>query len=141
MKKILLLTLTTYSLLFASPFECKKDGTQQEMNKCAYEDFQKADKELNKVYNEVRAKNKGEKFFLTNLKTSQKLWLKFLDAELSALFPCKEGEERICFGSMYGLLYNTSKAELTEERTKQLKRHLINPVTGEIEGEDSKDLP
>ena len=128
--------LLTMSTLYANDIKCNEDGNQLELNKCAYEDFKKADKELNSVYNKIRKKNKGDKLFLKNFKTSQKAWLKFLDAELNALYSCEEENIRICFGSMYPLLYNSSKAELTEERTKQLKRHLVNPVTGEIEGED-----
>jgi len=99
-----------------------------EMNQCAYEDFQKADKELNKVYQEVRKKNKNDQLFLKNLKTSQKLWLKFLDAELNTIYSCPEGNQRIFFGSMFPLLYNGSKTELTNDRTTQLKRYLDDPV-------------
>lgn len=119
---ILILLLST--TLFANDIQCKEDGNQMEMNQCAYEDFQKADKELNKVYQEVRKKNKNDKLFLKNLKTSQKLWLKFLDAELNAIYSCPEGNQRICFGSMFPLLYNGSKTTLTKDRTAQLKRYL-----------------
>ena len=131
MKSILLpLTLLLSSSLFANEIQCKEDGNQAEMNQCAYEEFQKADKELNKVYNELRAKNKKDKLYLKHLKTSQKLWLKFLDAELNAIYSCEDKNKRICFGSMYPLMFNSSKAELTQDRTKQLKRYLKNSPTG-----------
>ena len=123
-KSIVLLTLLCTATLFANEVQCKEDGTQIEMNQCAYEDFEKADKELNRVYKEIRKKNKKDKFFLKKLKASQKLWLKFLDAELDAIYSCEEGEKRICFGSMFPLLYNDSKTELTNDRTEQLKRYL-----------------
>lgn len=125
---IVILILLLSSTLFANDIQCKEDGTQMEMNQCAYEAFQKADQELNKVYNEVRQKNKEDKLFLKNLKTSQRVWLKFLEAELNAIYSCPEGNQRICFGSMFPLLYNDSKTELTKERTIQLKRYLNNPL-------------
>jgi uncharacterized protein YecT (DUF1311 family) len=123
-QSVAILTLLLSTILFANNIQCKEDGNQMEMNQCAYEDFQKADKELNKVYQEVRKKNTNDKLFLKNLKTSQRLWLKFLDAELNAIYSCPEGNQRICFGSMFPLLYNGSKTELTKDRTKQLKRYL-----------------
>ncbi len=131
MKNIpLTLTLLLYSSLFANDIQCKEDGNQLEMNKCAYESFQKADKELNKVYNELRAKNKKDKLYLNHLKASQKLWLKFLDAELNAVYTCEDENKQMCFGSMYPLMFNSTKTELTQDRTKQLKRYLKNSPTG-----------
>lgn len=127
-KSITLFTLLLSTMLFANEIQCKEDGNQMEINQCAYEDFQKADKELNRVYNEVRKKNKDDKLFLKNLKTSQKLWLQFLEAELNTIFSCPEQNQRICFGSMFPLLYNGSKAELTNDRTAQLKRYLKDPM-------------
>jgi uncharacterized protein YecT (DUF1311 family) len=125
--------------LLANDIQCNEDGNQLELNKCAYDNFQKADKELNKVYNQIRAKNKGNKLYLKNLKTSQKLWLKFFDAELNSIYSCDDKNKRICFGSMYPLLYNGSKTDLTQDRTKQLKRYLINPLTGDAYDSDATE--
>ena len=131
MKTILLtLTLLLSSNLIANEIQCKEDGNQAEMNQCAYEEFQKADKELNKAYNELRAKNKKDKRYLKNLKASQKLWLKFLDAELNAVYTCEFKNKQMCFGSMYPLMLHSTKTDLTQDRTKQLKRHLEHSLTG-----------
>jgi uncharacterized protein YecT (DUF1311 family) len=121
---ILLLTSMAYSV--ENEIQCKEDGNQMEMNKCAYDNFQKADKELNKVYKELRAAKKDDKLFLKNLKTAQKAWLVYRDADLDAQFTCKGGDLRYCFGSMYGLLLNSSKAELTNQRVKILKSQLAD---------------
>jgi len=127
MKQVITLLAFLASVsLFANDIQCKEDGNQIEINQCAYEEFQKADAELNKIYAEVRKRNQDDQLFLKNLKTSQKLWLKFLDTELNAIFSCPEGNQRICFGSMFPLLYNGSKTELTHDRTIQLKRYLQN---------------
>lgn len=124
MKKIttFVITLLLSSSLYA--VECKEDGTQIEMNQCAYEAFQKADKELNGVYKELRSKKKDDKIYLDNLKTSQRAWIKFRDAELETIFSCESGDTRMCFGSMYGLLFNGAKTELTQQRVEQLKRYI-----------------
>lgn len=123
---ILILLLST--ALFGKEIQCKEGGNQMEMNQCAYEDFQQADKELNQVYQKVRKKNQNDQLFLKNLKTSQRLWLKFLDTELNVIYSCPEGNQRICFGSMFPLLYNASKTQLTQDRTTQLKRYLNDSV-------------
>jgi hypothetical protein len=65
------------------------------------------------------------------LKTSQKLWLKFLEAELNTIYSCDNENIRVCFGSIFPLLYNNSKTELTKDRTKQLERYFTNPLIGE----------
>ena len=116
------ITLLLSTSLYAT--ECKEDGNQMEMNQCAYDNFRKADNELNRVYQELRAKQKDEKIYLKNLKTSQRAWIKFRDAELETLFSCAKKNKAICFGSMYGLLLNAEKTELTQQRVEQLKGYL-----------------
>lgn len=121
---LMVLTLLLSTTLYANNIQCKEDGNQMQMNQCAYENFQKADKELNRVYKKLRAKNKNDKTYLKNLKASQKLWIKFRDAELDLIFTCESGDMRMCFGSMYPLLLNSEKAEITEQRVKSLKSYL-----------------
>lgn len=129
MKKILLpLTLLFSTLLFANTIQCKEDGNQMQMNQCAYVDFQKADKALNKVYKALRNKKKNDKAYLANLKTSQRLWIKFRDAELDLIFTCETGDKRQCFGSMYPLLYNSEKAAITQQRVKGLENYLKEEI-------------
>lgn len=129
MKKILLpLTLLFSTLLFANTIQCKEDGNQMQMNQCAYEDFKKADKALNKVYKALRNKKKNDKAYLANLKTSQRLWIKFRDAELDLIFTCETGDKRQCFGSMYPLLYNSEKAAITQQRVKGLENYLKEEI-------------
>ncbi|RLA70374.1 MAG: hypothetical protein DRG09_03415 [Epsilonproteobacteria bacterium] len=123
-KTLLSLILLLGTTLYANAIQCKEDGNQREMNLCAYEDFKKADKELNKVYKALRAKNKSDKAYLKNLKTSQRLWIKFRDAELDLIFTCESEDMRMCFGSMYPLLYNSEKASITQQRVKGLENHL-----------------
>jgi uncharacterized protein YecT (DUF1311 family) len=120
----IIITLLIPVLIQASAIKCKEDGTQIEMNQCAYEDFQEADKALNTAYKNLRAKHKANKLYINNLKTSQRLWIKFRDTELALIFTCEDENKRICFGSMYPLLYNAAKAEITRQRTQTLQRYL-----------------
>lgn len=124
MIKNLTIILLLSSTLFANNIQCKEDGNQMQMNQCAYEAFQKADKALNKVYKALRNKNKSDKAYLANLKTSQRLWIKFRDAELDLIFTCESGDMRMCFGSMYPLLLNSEKASITQQRVKSLENYL-----------------
>ena len=95
-----------------------------QMNQCAYNDYKRADIALNRVYKKLRAKNKSDKAYLKNLKISQRLWIKFRDAELDLIFTCESGDTRMCFGSMYPLLYNSEKAAITKQRVKSLNSYL-----------------
>ncbi len=129
MKTILLvLPLLFGAVLHANDIQCKEDGNQLQLNQCAYEDFKKADKALNKAYSALRSKKKSNKTYLTNLKISQRLWIKFRDAELDLIFSCGEENKRICFGSMYPLLYNSEKANITQARTKVLQSYMTAEI-------------
>lgn len=96
--------------------------TQMEMNAEAAADYRKADKALNTVYQSVLKKHAKEATFLKALKTAQKAWIVFRDAEMIAKFPHKD--EAMYYGSMFGLLWNQALEELTTKRTKELKEYL-----------------
>ena len=126
MTALSILLLTNILQAKDNDIECNYEGTQMEMNQCAYQEYQKADKELNSVYKKLRKARKDDKLFLTNLKKAQRAWLKFRDAQLEAVFTCKSGDIRECFGSMYNLSYHTSNRLLIEARVKTLKSMLAD---------------
>lgn len=119
---ILLLALILTNL--QAEIKCNKSGTQMEMNQCAYEDFKNADKVLNMSYNELRSLERENKPYLNKLKASQKAWLKFRDAEIETIFACDSDDMKLCWGSMYPLLYNVEMQKLTETRTKTLVSYI-----------------
>lgn len=123
-KALLILTILLNTTLYANNIRCKEDGTQMQMNQCAYENFQKSDKALNRVYKALRTKKENDKAYLKNLKTSQRLWIKFRDAELDLIFTCVSENMRLCFGSMYPLLFNGEKEAMTRQRVKVLNSYL-----------------
>ena len=91
--------------------------TQHEMNMQALSGFQKSDKELNTVYGKLISKLDAES--KKDLIASQKSWLAFRDNE--AKF---EADMVARGGSMSPLIYNATRQSLTEQRIKQLLRHL-----------------
>ena len=104
--------------------KCNPDGGQIEINVCAEEEFQKADREMNEVYQTVLHKDGADQTFAARLRDSQRAWLKFRDAELAATYACQEGRPQLCWGSMYPLCSANYMAMLTRERTKRLRLYL-----------------
>ncbi|QGZ38939.1 uncharacterized protein YecT (DUF1311 family) [Pseudoduganella flava] len=110
----------------AADIRCNPAGSQMEMNACAADDLRKADAELNATWQALLRKEANDKVFIAKLRTAQKAWLAFRDAELAAYFACEDENERMCWGSMYPMSYNSRKTDLTRERTRTLKDMLEN---------------
>lgn len=121
------LAITPATVLAQDKLDCANATTQLEMNQCAAKDFDAADKELNQTYQAILAKYKDDATFIANLRKAQRAWMAFRDAELDAKFPLAAGQSaRIQYGSMYPMCYLGAKAELTRQRTAQLKDLLKN---------------
>lgn len=113
---IITVTLTSFS------------QTQLEMNLKSNEEQFSAENELNYVYNQILIDYQNDSNFIEKLKISQRLWIKFRDAELEMKFP--ETDKRN-YGSMYPMCANGYLEQLTEERTNKLKEWLKPPPDGE----------
>ncbi|MBA9075957.1 lysozyme inhibitor LprI family protein [Rufibacter quisquiliarum] len=92
--------------------------TQAEMNRQAYADYQKADKELNEVYQKILTDYKSDTAFISNLKASQRIWVSFRDAELKMKYPEREPGH---YGSIHAICRAAFLEELTSERIKKLR--------------------
>lgn len=106
------------------PIKCNDAGTQQEMNVCALEAFEEADRKLNDTYQALIRKERGKPVHVAKLREAQKAWIAFRDAEIAANFACEENDLRYCFGSMYGMSLNYFKKKLTDERRIRLQQIL-----------------
>lgn len=102
--------------------------SQSEMNTEAARVYQKADKELNGVYQKVLADYKKDPAFIKNLKAAQKLWIQFRDAEMKAKYPDRE---KGYYGSSQPMCWYIHLTELTQERTKKLKVWLTGIKDGD----------
>ena len=96
----------------AQQVDCKNALSQNDMNFCADQDFQKADKALNAAYRKVMADM--DDATKTKLKIAQRAWVTFRDAECDYESMSEAG------GSMQPMIYSTCQARLTKVRTKEL---------------------
>ena len=92
--------------------------TQTDMNNDAYNSYQKVDKELNETYKKILTEYKSDSVFIKNLRTSQKIWISFRDAELKMKFPEREPGY---YGSMQPMCVSAYLEQLTRERISTLK--------------------
>ena len=97
--------------------------TQAEMNVEAQENYKKADQELNTVYKKLLTANKSDTLFIKNLKTSQRIWITFRDAEINLKYPDKDPGY---YGSIHPMCYYLYLAELTNDRIKTLNSYLTS---------------
>ena len=89
------------------------------MNAYAKNEFLKADKELNSIYQKILKKNADDTIFIKNLKTAQRAWIQFRDAEMNMKYPEREYGY---YGSSQPMCWSIYKTELTKERIKTLKQ-------------------
>ncbi len=103
--------------------DCSDPQDQSTMTYCAGKDFDKADKELNALWPEIKKAAQeddanagdGKHEYLDALMASQRAWLAYRDAECTWQGFYAHG------GSMEPMLVNGCLARLTEERVKALK--------------------
>jgi uncharacterized protein YecT (DUF1311 family) len=110
----------------APGWNCDDPQAQQEMNWCAAQDFDRADKALNAQWKLTSDEMKGRDVrdgkptdgrpgHMATLLVGQRAWLKFRDAH------CDLDGYLFRGGSMEPLIVATCRTSLTEARTKQLQ--------------------
>ena len=116
----ILLNIVVVGLLCVSgsayALDCNNTKTQMEMNQCSYLDYQKADKALNKFYNQYRATLTSEG--KEQLKKAQLAWVKFRDLD------CQYEADLYKGGSIVPLILNGCYTVKTEQRIKDVKQLL-----------------
>ena len=117
-----------------SKYPCTNAMTQGELNDCFCNQYKKADAELNRIYQELLSANTNNQPFVDKLKTAQRAWIAFRDAQLEAIY-LETGNPRVKYGSVYPMCYCQAQQYLTEERTRQLRRMLRSPE-GDVCGWD-----
>ena len=91
-----------------------------------------ADTELNRVYQHLLAKLKGDDKATKKLRAAQKAWLAFRDAHLQELYPAedKQGE----YGSIFPMRYSQVETAMARERTAQVRRMLDDKDPCDVSG-------
>lgn len=118
-KKIL--TITLFSLFVLTTNAQTSIGfaqTQLDMNQKGNDSYRKADKELNEIYKQILVEYKSDTLFINNLKASQRIWIKFRDAELIVKYPERDPGY---YGSIHSVCVVNYLEKLTRERIKTLK--------------------
>ncbi|MGC2420141.1 MAG: lysozyme inhibitor LprI family protein [Candidatus Acidiferrales bacterium] len=107
-----------------------KANTQYEMDICAAQGFDKADAEMNRVYQQILTKYAANPSFIRRMKLAQEAWIKFRDAHMDALY--YDPEDAKDSGSVYPMCKQTEATSLTLERLEALKRILGPQPEGEV---------
>ena len=122
---------TIFLLLIGNLLSFNSFGqSQAAMNQQADVAYQKADQELNRVYQQIFKEYRTQTAFLQSLKTAQKLWLQFRDAEMKARYPA--ANSLVEYGSFFPVCYSNGLEELTKARTKQLRLWLTGIPEGDM---------
>ena len=121
-----MLTILLALSLAAQDPDCRDPQYQAEMNRCAYLDFQAADRELNQIWPQMIAAARRADAEINRefdqaptseaaLRNAQRAWITFRDEHCTY-----EGHEARG-GSMETMLYEGCRATLTRQRIEQLR--------------------
>jgi uncharacterized protein YecT (DUF1311 family) len=104
--------------------------TQGELDEQACDQFHKADVALNETYSKILKEYAKDQQFIAKLKTAQRAWLAFRDAELEALYP--KDNKQAEYGTVYPMCHCSELQFLTEARTKELQRWIEGTIEGDV---------
>jgi len=100
-------------------FNCDEPLTQVEMSQCAALESAQTEKQLKKIYQQLKTQNSGDVEQLNLLKQTQSLWLKY--RETSCQFASSQYEG----GSIQPFIYSSCITGLTQERVENLETYLL----------------
>ena len=112
-----LVGMTSLTLADDKP-DCE-NGTQSELNMCAYQDFKNADDALNALWPKIKKFTQNydadQKGYYDALLASQRGWLAYRDGQCELYGFQSHG------GTMEPMLVSGCKADLTNQRVKELE--------------------
>jgi uncharacterized protein YecT (DUF1311 family) len=103
--------------------------TQADLDEQACGQLHKSDVAMNETYSKILKRYEKDQQFIAKLKTAQRAWLAFRDAELDALYP-KDNKQQ--YGSAYPMCRCSELQFLTDARTKDLKRWIDGTTEGDV---------
>ena len=104
--------------------------SQAAMDACASQSLAATDKELNQVYQQVLTKYASDKAFTAKLRTAQKAWVAFRDAELEARYPASD--KSLQYGSVYPMCADNELEAMTRKRIEELREWLKGTQEGDV---------
>jgi uncharacterized protein YecT (DUF1311 family) len=96
---------------------CENAQTTVEMRNCAGKEYQKADAELNRAYQQLMSRL-ADDGYKAALKTAQQSWIKYRDANCEFEAYLNRG------GTIYPVVYTGCLSAMTTARTKELRVRL-----------------
>ena len=130
-KLLVLVLLTSCALTANAQDACLAKGlASADVNAYAGNDLAAADRELNAVYQQVLHEHATDKNFVRKLRTAQRAWLVYRDAELAARYP--DPNPGTAYGSVYPVCAAGLKARLTHARISQLRMWLEGAAEGDV---------
>ena len=96
----------------------EKAQTQSQLTTCAADALKRQDQELNRLYQQMQSRLKGDDSAKRLLIAAQRQWIAFRDAE------CGFTAMRSTGSSMHAMEANLCLADLTRDRVNQLENHL-----------------
>lgn len=115
-----LICILTFSISFGQ--------TQTDMNQDEFATYKNAEKEINTVYQKILKEYSSDTEFIKNLKTAQRLWIQFRDAEIKAKYP---NRTQGYYGSVYPMCVSIYMTQLTNDRVKALRVWLTGIEEGD----------
>lgn len=98
--------------------DCDSLTNQNAINQCISNEYKSSDAELNKLYKEISTRLKDNADTLKALRTSQRAWIGFRDAECDFAAINTQG------GSIHAMLITSCRNELTQARIKDFNNYL-----------------
>ena len=103
--------------------------SQSDLSKSSMQSLQKADKDLNSIYQKILTNYKSDALFIKNLKAAQKVWIQFRDAEIKMKYPDRGPGY---YGSSLPMCKADYQAELTRDRIKTLQQWIDGVEEGDV---------
>jgi uncharacterized protein YecT (DUF1311 family) len=103
--------------------------SQSAMNIAADKEYQKVDRQLNTVYQQILKLYKDDAEFIKNFKASQRIWIQFRDAEMKMKFPDREHGY---YGSVHPMCWSMHLAFLVNQRLATLKEWVDGIEEGDV---------
>ena len=123
------MTKIILSIFFSLIINLSFAQTQADLNQEAQKKYKKTEAEINYVYQQILKEYSSDVVFIKNLRTAQRLWIQFRDAEMKAKFPEKSTGY---YGSVQPSCWSAYLTELTEERIAKLKIWLTGIEEGDV---------
>jgi len=104
--------------------------TQDQLNARACAARDKAEKQLQKTVDAVKAKWKEDPLFLAKFEMAQEAWRKFADAQFQMVYPAED--KSFEYGSVYPMCACSEMAAAIRDRVRQLQPWLKPVQEGDV---------